>query len=78
MVDDLVRPWQDHVEAEPRRIAGGERPYVVSDVLDREAAQVVAEAAGIADPAALALSARRLPRGRTRWTVSRGSPAGSR
>ncbi|WP_326948969.1 haloacid dehalogenase type II [Amycolatopsis sp. NBC_01307] len=61
VVDDLVRRWQDHIEAEQRRIADGERPYVVSDVLDREAAQVVAEAAGIADPAALALSARRLP-----------------
>ncbi|WP_326953850.1 haloacid dehalogenase type II [Amycolatopsis sp. NBC_01286] len=61
VVDELVRRWQDHIEAEQRRIADGERQYVVSDVLDREAAQVVAEAAGIADPAALALSARRLP-----------------
>ncbi|WP_328453581.1 haloacid dehalogenase type II [Amycolatopsis sp. NBC_00438] len=61
VVDDLVRRWQDHIEAEQRRIAGGDRPYVASDVLDREAAQVVADAAGIADPAALASSAWRLP-----------------
>ena len=60
-VDDLVRLWLGHIEHEQRRIADGDRPYVASDCLDREAAQLVADAAGIGDPAALAVSARRLP-----------------
>lgn len=39
--DDLVEQWLGHVEIEQRRIVAGERPYVPSDVLDREAAQSV-------------------------------------
>ncbi|MGA6169337.1 haloacid dehalogenase type II [Streptomyces sp. NPDC012600] len=60
----LLLLWQEHIEHEQRRILDGERPYLPSDALDREAAHRVAEAAGVGDPdavAALALSARRLP-----------------
>ncbi|MER0428904.1 haloacid dehalogenase type II [Streptomyces microflavus] len=60
----LLSLWQQHIEREQRRILDGERPYLASDALDREAARLVAEAAGVEDPpavAALALSGRRLP-----------------
>ncbi|MFF6906261.1 haloacid dehalogenase type II [Streptomyces sp. NPDC012389] len=60
----LLLLWQRHIEDEQRRILDGDRPYAPSDVLDREAAGLVAETAGVDDPAAvaaLALSARRLP-----------------
>ncbi|WP_033290179.1 haloacid dehalogenase type II [Amycolatopsis jejuensis] len=56
-VDRLLSGWQEHVEREQARIVAGERPYVTSDVLDREAAETV----GHGDPAELALAARRLP-----------------
>lgn len=60
----LLLLWQRHIEREQRRVLDGNRPYLVSDALDREAAALVAEAAGVADPAAVAAlagSARRLP-----------------
>ncbi|NSC20081.1 haloacid dehalogenase type II [Streptomyces albus subsp. chlorinus] len=60
----LVSLWQRHVEREQRRVLDGRRPYLAGDVLDREAARLVADAAGAGDPdavAALALSGRRLP-----------------
>ncbi|MGW7640794.1 haloacid dehalogenase type II [Streptomyces decoyicus] len=60
----LLSLWQQHIEREQRRILDGDRPYLPSDVLDREAAQLVADVAGVGDPAAvaaLALSGRRLP-----------------
>ncbi|MGI5472821.1 haloacid dehalogenase type II [Streptomyces sp. CA-132043] len=62
----LLSLWQRHIEREQRRIADGERPYVTSDTLDREAAQLVADAEGVGDQgggavAALALAGRRLP-----------------
>jgi 2-haloacid dehalogenase len=63
-VDDLLQRWQLHIDNEQRRIVEGGRPYAASDALDHEAAQLVADAAGIADPAAvneLALAGRRLP-----------------
>ncbi|MFJ6439562.1 haloacid dehalogenase type II [Streptomyces sp. NPDC091649] len=60
----LLLLWQQHIEREQRRVLDGDRPYLPSDALDREAARLVAEAAG-ADAAAvveaLARSARRLP-----------------
>lgn len=62
--EQLSSLWQQHVEREQRRILDGVRPYVTGDVLDREAARLVADAAGVDDPsavAALALSGRRLP-----------------
>ncbi|MGW3564494.1 haloacid dehalogenase type II [Streptomyces sp. NPDC000941] len=62
--EQLLSLWQQHIDREQRRVLDGGRPYVASDALDREAARLVAEAAGVGDPdavAALALSARRLP-----------------
>lgn len=75
----LLSLWQQHIEREQRRILDGERPYLASDALDREAARLVAEAAGVEDPpavAALALSGRRFRRGQTPWPGSPGSPSG--
>lgn len=63
----LLTLWQRHVAREQRRVLDGERPYVPSGTLDREAAQLVADAAGVAAPAdeaavaELARSGRRLP-----------------
>ncbi|NEE37499.1 haloacid dehalogenase type II [Streptomyces sp. SID7982] len=66
----LLLLWQRHIEREQRRIVDGDRPYLPSDALDREAAEVVARAAGAEDPGAVATSvaveslaraARRLP-----------------
>ncbi|WP_137231963.1 haloacid dehalogenase type II [Streptomyces sp. BPSDS2] len=62
--DRLLLLWQQHIEREQRRILDGDRPYLPSDALDHEAARLVAEAAGVGDPAAveeLAGAARRLP-----------------
>ncbi|MET9361676.1 haloacid dehalogenase type II [Streptomyces sp. NPDC006632] len=53
-VDQLVAVWQDHVAQEQRRIDAGERAYANSEVLDREAAGLVAERAALTDPLALA------------------------
>ncbi|ASR37152.1 haloacid dehalogenase, type II [Prauserella marina] len=58
-VERLSREWQHHVGEQQRRVVAGERPYVPSDVLDREAAERVARATGTGEPAeidALALS----------------------
>ncbi|MFB7420305.1 haloacid dehalogenase type II [Streptomyces sp. NPDC056121] len=63
-VERLFSLWQQHIEREQRRILDGGRPYVTSDALDRETARLVADAAGVGDPAAiaaLARSGRRLP-----------------
>lgn len=63
-IEKLVSLWQRHIDGEQRRIVEGRRPFVASDVLDREAARIVAEAAGVDDPAVVAtvaLSGRRLP-----------------
>ncbi|MGC0423729.1 2-haloacid dehalogenase [Streptomyces sp. SAI-195] len=63
-VEQLLSLWQQHIDREQRRILDGVRPYLPSDVLNLEAARLVAEAAGVDDPAAvaaLAQSARRLP-----------------
>ncbi|KAK1181730.1 haloacid dehalogenase type II [Streptomyces sp. NBS 14/10] len=62
--EHLLSLWQQHIDREQRRVLDGGRPYLASDALDREAARLVADAAGVGDPAAvaaLALSARRLP-----------------
>lgn len=45
-VGKLSRVWEEHVAREQQRIVDGARPFVPSDVIDREAAQAVAEAAG--------------------------------
>ncbi|WP_328748195.1 haloacid dehalogenase type II [Streptomyces sp. NBC_00285] len=63
-VEGLLALWQQHIDQEQRRMLDGGRPYLTSDVLDLEAARLVADAAGVDDPAAvaaLAVSGRRLP-----------------
>ncbi|MEU5328222.1 haloacid dehalogenase type II [Streptomyces parvus] len=42
----LLLLWQRHIEREQGRIVDGDRPYLPSDALDREAAEIVARAAG--------------------------------
>jgi 2-haloacid dehalogenase len=51
---DLVTLWQRHVEAEQEAIARGERAYVNTEAIDAEAAQAVADRAGLTDAAVLA------------------------
>jgi 2-haloacid dehalogenase len=63
-VDELLTLWRQHVRLEQRRIGQGHRAYADTETIDREAAQRVADHAGIADQAAiarLAAAARRLP-----------------
>ncbi|ARF53474.1 haloacid dehalogenase type II [Streptomyces gilvosporeus] len=63
-VDELLISWQQYVELEQQRIGQGHRPYVNTEIIDAEAAQRVADHAGLADPAAIALLAtagQRLP-----------------
>ncbi|MFJ9122955.1 haloacid dehalogenase type II [Streptomyces sp. NPDC102340] len=63
-VEKLLALWQQHIEREQQRVLDGGRPYLASDVLDLEAARLIADAAGVEDPAAvaeLALAGRRLP-----------------
>lgn len=45
--EEFVTLWWSTISAEHRRVIAGDRPYVPGDVLDREVAQVVAEAAGL-------------------------------
>ncbi|WP_432101008.1 haloacid dehalogenase type II [Streptomyces sp. WAC 04229] len=62
-VGHLLTVWQEHVEHEIGRIGAKERPYADSRVLDREAAERVAEHAGLTDGdavARLATAGRRL------------------
>lgn len=62
-VDRWLTVWQEHVEHEVGRVNSGERPYADSGVLDREAAERVAEHAGLTDAdavARLATAGRRL------------------
>lgn len=55
--DQALTAWQRHVETEQQRIADGQRPYANSEVIDREAAELV----GRGDPATIARLARQLP-----------------
>lgn len=48
-VNQLLSIWQEHVEHEQRRIADGSRPFVNTEVVDREAAGRVAGHAGLHD-----------------------------
>ncbi|MFJ4686724.1 haloacid dehalogenase type II [Streptomyces sp. NPDC088789] len=62
--EELLTVWQRHVELEQQRIAQGHRAYANTEVIDREAAQRVADHAGLADPATiarLATAGQRLP-----------------
>ncbi|MFC4012657.1 haloacid dehalogenase type II [Nonomuraea purpurea] len=63
-VDVLLTLWRQHVELEQQRIAQGQRAYVNTEIIDGEAAQRVADHAGLTDPttiARLATAGRRLP-----------------
>ncbi|MFI1487845.1 haloacid dehalogenase type II [Streptomyces sp. NPDC020747] len=53
-VYQLLTVWRDHVEHEQQRIAEGGRAYANTEVVDREAAQRVADHAGLTDPVAIA------------------------
>ncbi|AQS71442.1 haloacid dehalogenase type II [Streptomyces pactum] len=57
-VEQLLSLWQRHIDREQRRIVAGVRPYLTSDLLDLEAARLVADAVGVGDPAAVAALAR--------------------
>ncbi|WP_030159993.1 haloacid dehalogenase type II [Glycomyces sp. NRRL B-16210] len=61
-LEALLGIWQRHIAHEQERIVAGERPFTPSAALDREAAVLVAEAAGIGDGAVerLAGAGRRL------------------
>ncbi|MGY1439925.1 haloacid dehalogenase type II [Streptomyces reniochalinae] len=62
--DELLILWQRHREREEQRIGQGDRAYANTGVIDAEAAQQVADRAGITDPAAiarLATAGQRLP-----------------
>lgn len=63
-VDELVDVWLEHVEREQQRIEDESRAYANSEIIDREAAQRVADRAGLTDPVVierLATAGRRLP-----------------
>lgn len=53
-VDELLALWQGHGERERQRVGRGTRVYANTSVIDQEAAQLVAERAGLTDPPALA------------------------
>ncbi|WP_078625567.1 HAD-IA family hydrolase [Streptomyces iakyrus] len=62
--DELVALWRRHCEREQERVQQGQRPYASTEVLDAEAARLVARHAGVTDPGAvarLATAGRRLP-----------------
>ncbi|WP_369199293.1 haloacid dehalogenase type II [Streptomyces sp. PU-14G] len=62
--DELFTRWQRHREREEQRIGQGDRPYASTEVIDAEAARLVADRAGLADPvviARLATAGQRLP-----------------
>ncbi|MGP4016011.1 haloacid dehalogenase type II [Saccharopolyspora sp. 5N708] len=52
-LEELLGLWQRHIEQEQQRILRGDRAFASSEVLDREAAELVAVRAGVSDPAVL-------------------------
>lgn len=63
-VEELLGVWQAHIAREQERIVAGQRVFAPSEVLDAEAAALVAQHAGTADPAtvaALATAGHRVP-----------------
>lgn len=63
-VDESLSLWQRHREREERRIGQGHRTYAATEVIDGEAAQLVADHNGLTEPATiarLATASRRLP-----------------
>ncbi|TXL87977.1 haloacid dehalogenase type II [Streptomyces sp. IB2014 016-6] len=64
LVDESFSLWERHREREQGRIGQGRRAYAGTDVIDAEAAQLVADHSGLTAPAAiarLATASRRLP-----------------
>lgn len=53
-VEQLLTVWRDHVEREQQRIAEEGRAYANTEVIDREAAQRVADRAGLTDAGVIA------------------------
>jgi len=51
--EQLLDLWQQHIALEQQRIVHGERAFASSEILDREAAEIVAARAGVDDPAAV-------------------------
>ena len=45
-VDEALGLWQQHIETEQRRVVDGGRPFMNSEALDLEAAQLVAAGSG--------------------------------
>jgi hypothetical protein len=45
-IDDLADAWLDHVADQQRKMLDGRRPYATSDMVDREAAELVAARCG--------------------------------
>ena len=63
-LDQLLSAWQRHVAFEQQRIGQGHRAYVNTQIIDAEAAQLVADRARLTDPtvvAQLATAGQRLP-----------------
>ncbi|MER7989181.1 haloacid dehalogenase type II [Streptomyces noursei] len=63
-VDELLAVWQQHVEREQRCMTQGHRAYANTQIVDAEAAQRVADQAGVTDRAtiaALSTAGQRLP-----------------
>ncbi|GAB2968613.1 haloacid dehalogenase type II [Streptomyces pseudoechinosporeus] len=52
-VDHLLTVWHEHVKHEQQRIEERSRAYANTEIIDREAAQRVADRAGLTDPAAI-------------------------
>ncbi|TMR95475.1 haloacid dehalogenase type II [Nonomuraea basaltis] len=52
-VDQLLTVWREHVEHEQQRIEEKSRAYANTEIIDREAAQRVADCAGLTDPVAI-------------------------
>ncbi|THV39548.1 haloacid dehalogenase type II [Glycomyces buryatensis] len=53
-LDQLLVLWQRHIEVEQGRIAQGLRSYEATEIIDRGAARLVADRAGLTDPVAIA------------------------
>jgi 2-haloacid dehalogenase len=63
-VDEALELWQHHIETEQQSIVDGGRPFLNSEALDLEAAQLVADRFGVTDPASIAMlgtAGQRLP-----------------
>ncbi|GGN64516.1 haloacid dehalogenase [Streptomyces albiflavescens] len=52
-VDQLLTVWRKHVEHEQQRMEKESRAYANTEIIDREAAQRVADCAGLTDPLAI-------------------------